>query len=59
MVQESMSARDQILGKIEPLAEVSHPGAFKDASENFDFKAALEVVGACLLYTSDAADEMD
>jgi L-lactate dehydrogenase complex protein LldG len=49
MVQESMSARDQILGKIEPLAEVSHPGAFKDASENFDFKAALEVVGARLL----------
>lgn len=49
MVQESMSARDQILGKIEPLAEVRHPGAFKDASENFDFKSSLEVVGARLL----------
>jgi len=41
-----MSARDQILGKIEPLAEVKHPGAFHGASEDFDFKSSLEVVGA-------------
>jgi L-lactate dehydrogenase complex protein LldG len=41
-----MSARDQILGKIELLAEVKHPGAFQGASEDFDFKASLEVVGA-------------
>jgi L-lactate dehydrogenase complex protein LldG len=41
-----MSAREQILGKIGPLAEVKHPGAFHGASEDFDFKASLEVVGA-------------
>lgn len=44
-----MSARDQILGKIEPLAEVKHPGAFHGASEDFDFKASLEVVGAIVV----------
>jgi L-lactate dehydrogenase complex protein LldG len=41
-----MSARDQILGKIKPLAEFKHPGTFQGASEDFDFKASLEVVGA-------------
>ncbi len=41
-----MSAREQILGKIELLAEVKHPGAFQGASEDFDFKTSLEVVGA-------------
>jgi L-lactate dehydrogenase complex protein LldG len=41
-----MSAREQILGKIELLAEVKQPGAFQGASEDFDFKASLEVVGA-------------
>ena len=41
-----MSARDQILGKIKPLAEVKHPGDFTDASQDFDFKASLAVVGA-------------
>jgi len=41
-----MSARDQILGKIKPLAEVKHPGDFADASQDFDFKASLAVVGA-------------
>jgi L-lactate dehydrogenase complex protein LldG len=41
-----MSARDQILGKIEPLVEIKHPGAFQGASQDFDFKASLEVVGA-------------
>lgn len=44
-----MSARDQILGKIEPLGEVKHPGDFTEASVDFDFKASLEVVGARLL----------
>lgn len=44
-----MSARDQILRKIEPLEPVKHPGAFQGASEDFDFKASLEVVGARLL----------
>jgi L-lactate dehydrogenase complex protein LldG len=44
-----MSARDQILGKIEPLEPIKHPGSFQGASENFDFKASLEVVGARLL----------
>jgi len=41
-----MSARDQILGKIEPLEPVNHPGDFIGASVDFDFKSALEVVGA-------------
>ena len=41
-----MSARDQILGKIEPLEPIKHPGAFKGASKDFDFRASLEVVGA-------------
>ncbi len=41
-----MSAREQILGKIELLAELKHPGAFQGASEDFDFKTSLEVVGA-------------
>jgi L-lactate dehydrogenase complex protein LldG len=44
-----MSARDQILGKIKPLEPIKHPGAFQGASEDFDFKASLEVVGARLL----------
>ena len=34
-----MSARDQILGKIKPLEVVNHPGAFQDASADFDFRA--------------------
>jgi L-lactate dehydrogenase complex protein LldG len=50
-----MSARDQILWKIEPLADVKHPGAFQEASEDFDFKASLEVVGARVL-TREALD---
>jgi L-lactate dehydrogenase complex protein LldG len=41
-----MNARDQILEKIEPLEPIKHPGAFQGASEDFDFKSALEVVGA-------------
>jgi len=41
-----MSARDQILGKIKPLEPINHPGAFQGASEDFDFKASLAVVGA-------------
>ncbi len=44
-----MSARDQILGKIQPLEPIKHPGAFQGASEDFDFKASLEVVGARVL----------
>ena len=41
-----MSARDQILGKIASHDAVKHPGAFVGASEDFDFRASLEVVGA-------------
>ncbi|USQ04140.1 LutC/YkgG family protein [Aquirufa antheringensis] len=41
-----MSAREQILGKMEALEPVNHPGNFKGASEDFDFRASLEVVGA-------------
>ncbi len=41
-----MSAREQILGKIEQLLEIKHPAAFQGASVDFDFKASLEVVGA-------------
>lgn len=41
-----MSARDQILGKMEALEPVNHPGNFNGASEDFDFRASLEVVGA-------------
>ena len=41
-----MSARDQILGKIEPLEPIKHPGTFQGASEDFDFRASLAVVGA-------------
>lgn len=44
-----MSARDQILGKLEPLEPIKHPGTFSGTSEDFDFKASLEVVGARLL----------
>ena len=55
MVQETMSAREQILGKMEALEPVNHPGDFKGASEDFDFKAALEVVGARVL-TAEALE---
>ncbi|MDU0807759.1 LutC/YkgG family protein [Aquirufa regiilacus] len=41
-----MSARDQILGKIGSQDTVKHPGVFQGASEDFDFRASLEVVGA-------------
>ncbi|MEY4986426.1 MAG: hypothetical protein RL567_205 [Bacteroidota bacterium] len=41
-----MSAREQILGKIGSQESVKHPGAFLGASEDFDFRASLEVVGA-------------
>ena len=41
-----MSARVQILGKIGSKDAVKHPGAFQGASEDFDFRTALEVVGA-------------
>jgi L-lactate dehydrogenase complex protein LldG len=53
MVQETMSAREQILGKIEPLAESKHPGAFQGASEEFDFRASLAVVGARVVTPSE------
>ena len=49
MVQETMSTRDQILRKMEALDPVNHPGDFKGSSEDFDFKASLEVVGARVL----------
>ena len=57
MVQESMSARDQILGKIEELEPVNHPGDFKGASKDFDFRASLEVVGARVMTTEELAIE--
>ena len=41
-----MSVRTNILAKIKPLAEVKHPGAFEGATEDFDFRASLEIVGA-------------
>ena len=41
-----MSAREEILRKIGAQETVNHPGDFKGASEDFDFKASLEVVGA-------------
>ena len=44
-----MSARDQILGKIGPLEPIKHPGAFNGASEDFDFRTALAVVGARIM----------
>lgn len=44
-----MSARDQILGKIEPLEPIKHPGTFQGASADFDFRTALAVVGARIL----------
>jgi L-lactate dehydrogenase complex protein LldG len=55
MVQETMSTRDQILGKMEALDPVNHPGDFKGASEDFDFKTSLEVVGARVL-TAEALE---
>lgn len=55
MVQETMSAREEILRKIHVQSEISHPGDFKGASEDFDFKAALEVVGARVL-TAEALE---
>ena len=56
MVQKTMSARDQILRKIKPLESVQHPGAFKDASEDFDFKTALAVVGARVVSPEELDD---
>jgi len=53
MVSKKMSARELILGKIEPLAEVKHPGAFQGASEEFDFRASLAVVGARVVTPSE------
>jgi L-lactate dehydrogenase complex protein LldG len=46
MVPKTMSAREEILGKIGAQETVKHPGAFQGASSDFDFKASLEVVGA-------------
>jgi L-lactate dehydrogenase complex protein LldG len=46
MVPKTMSAREEILGKIHAQSEINHPGDFKGVSEDFDFKASLEVVGA-------------
>jgi L-lactate dehydrogenase complex protein LldG len=57
MVQETMSAREQILGKIEPLAESKHPGAFQGASEEFDFRASLAVVGARVMTMAELETE--
>jgi L-lactate dehydrogenase complex protein LldG len=53
MVQKTMSSRDQILGKIEPLEPVQHPGAFTKASEGFNFMASLAVVGARVVSPSE------
>jgi L-lactate dehydrogenase complex protein LldG len=53
MVSKTMSARDQILGKIKPLDVVHHPGAFQDASADFDFRASLAVVGARVVTPSE------
>ena len=44
-----MSAIDQILGKIQSLEPIKHPGDFKGASEDFDFSTALAVVGARIM----------
>jgi L-lactate dehydrogenase complex protein LldG len=57
MVQETMSAREQILAKIEPLAESKHPGAFQGASEEFDFRASLAVVGARVMTMAELETE--
>lgn len=57
MVQETMIAREQILGKIEPLAESKHPGAFQGASEEFDFRASLAVVGARVMTMAELETE--
>jgi L-lactate dehydrogenase complex protein LldG len=46
MVSKTMSARDQILRKIGSQNAVKHPGDFVGASEDFDFRASLAVVGA-------------
>jgi hypothetical protein len=48
-----MSARDQILGKIGSQEAVKHPGTFVGASEDFDFRASLEVVGARVVSPED------
>ena len=52
-----MIAREQILGKIEPLAESKHPGAFQGASEEFDFRASLAVVGARVMTMAELETE--
>lgn len=57
MVQETMTTREQILGKIEPLAESKHPGAFQGASEEFDFRASLAVVGARVMTMAELETE--
>jgi L-lactate dehydrogenase complex protein LldG len=48
-----MNAREQILGKINPLTPVQHPGDFLAASSDFDFRKALEVVGARVVSPSE------
>ena len=48
-----MSAREDILGKIHAQGEINHPGDFKGVSEDFDFKASLEVVGARVLTSEE------
>jgi L-lactate dehydrogenase complex protein LldG len=53
MVSETMSARDQILSKIKSQETIKHPGAFQGASEDFDFRASLEVVGARVIHPSE------
>lgn len=52
-----MTTREQILGKIEPLAESKHPGAFQGASEEFDFRASLAVVGARVMTMAELETE--
>jgi len=41
-----MSTRADILSKIKHSVDMKHPGDFLDASEDFDFRDSLEVVGA-------------
>ena len=56
MVSETMSARNDILNKIKPLAKVEHPGVFQGASIEFDFRASLEVVGARVVTQKELED---
>jgi len=52
-----MSVRNDILSKIKSFGEVEHPGVFQGATNDFDFRRSLELVGARVV-TQAELDEL-